>query len=126
MSPELEIREQTAIAEKWALARRLLPMVRDSFRNARSVEFDQARWLFLMDVVENYLPRIIGSEESMTEQEQVDVLSYLGLMHRGKDVMRSRKHVGLLLGLVLTMTEFQKKALDFLKVENDRTRSPAD
>ncbi len=108
--------KQREIADKWLLAKRMLPVLKETLTTIRDIEFDQSRWDYLLDVIENYLPKAITSSDDLSDQAQTELLSYLSALSRSRNVLMNRARQKQLIGLTVSLFEFQTKVFDFLGV----------
>ena len=114
--PVLDAQRQREIADKWRLAERMIPILEKTLQTVVEIEYDAERWDYLMDVIENYLPRAI-SHSDMPEAAQEELLSYLSSLGKSKSVLLNRRRQRQMIGLVVGLYQFQQRVLSFLGVE---------
>jgi len=115
-TPLQDAMAQMEAAEKWKLAERMMPVLRQTFiQVVPGVEFDPKAFDRVMDVVENYLPKTVSSSD-LPEQAQVEILGMLSLVLRQKSVMLHPRRRRQLIGITVGILEFGVKALSYLGV----------
>jgi RimJ/RimL family protein N-acetyltransferase len=118
-SSELGILEQSASAAKWELAQRMIPILESTFRTITDISYSPERWDYLMDVIENYLPRAVARSE-LPERLQEEILEQLSALSRARTTLINRRRQKQMLGLIVSFHEFQERILGFLLVEKHR------
>ena len=110
----LDAMKQKEQAEKWALAQKMMPVLRKSFIEiVPHVDYDDSRFDFIFDAVENYLPKTVSMSD-LPEAAQVEILSMMSLTLRQKEILRDRRRRKQLIGLTVGIIEFGVRALEAL------------
>ena len=125
-SPVVSLMEQKDREAKWAMAKRILPEIRQTFQKIGHINYDQEKVDWFLDVIRNYLPRVVAQDEEFSEAEQTEILATIGSFNRALPRFMNPRRMRQALALFNAVTEKQKKLLDFFGVKDGSTRPPKD
>ena len=117
-SPVVSLMEQKDREAKWAMAKRILPEIRQTFQVVRHIDFDQERVDWFLDVIEHYLPKAVAQSEELSEAEQTEVLGTISSFLRAKPRLMRPNRMRQMLAILKAVTDRQQWLLDFFGVED--------
>ena len=124
--PIVSLMEQKDREEKWAMAKLILPEIRRTFQEIRHIDYDQKKVEWFLDVIRNYLPRVVAQDKEFTEAEQTEILGTITSFNRALPRFMNPRRMRQALALFNAVTEKQKRLLDFFGVKDGSTRPSKD